>query len=227
MTGRASAPGSSGNLGPGYDVLALAFDLRCRVSAAESGGWLITDRGRTYEPASDDLVRRAAAVAGDGAFHLTISNDIPISRGLGSSGAVATAAAAAACRAAGTEPTGTFLFELVTELEGHPDNAAASVFGGVVVASAGRVRRLEVADDLRLAVAVPESELSTAEARAVLDDRVPRAAAARNLARVAFLLEGLRTADAEAFAGAAGDELHERQRHHLSPVSAGLDGSRL
>ncbi len=114
------------------------------------------------------------------------------------------------------------MFEAVAELEGHADNAAASVYGGVVVASEGRVRQLEVSPSIRLVVGVPDSTLATAEARAALPPAIGRDVVARNLARVVFLTEGLRTAEVEAFAGAAGDELHEPPRRELSPITGSL-----
>ena len=222
MKGRASAPGSSGNLGPGFDVLALAVELRCTVTAEPASSWLIEQDGDTYEPDPDDLVRVAAAAMTDGAFRLEIENVIPRSKGLGSSAAVAVAAAAAAIRSRGGEPRARDLFESVAEIEGHPDNAAASVYGGLVAAGQGVVRHLDVHPDLRVVVGIPPSSLPTPEARAALPAAVGLDVAARSLARVVFLVDGLHTADAETLAAARGDELHEVHRDGLSPVTAQL-----
>jgi homoserine kinase len=222
MRGTASAPASSGNLGPGFDVLALALDLRCSVAAEKADDWLITEEGATYAPDGDDFVRRAVSTMSDGAFQIEIDNAIPRSRGLGSSAAVAVAAGAAAVRATGEEPTSRFLFEFVAEVEGHPDNAAAAVYGGLVAVGGGVVRHLEVHPDLRVIIGVPDAPLATSEARAVLSSGVERSAAARNLARVAFLVDGLRTADPVALGAAGGDEMHEKPRRDLSPVTERL-----
>ncbi len=225
MTARGSAPASSGNLGPGFDVLALALELRCTVEAAPADQWQIHEHGETYAPGEDDMIVRAVDAAVGRPMALRISNDIPRSRGLGSSSAVTAAAAAAAVRALGGEPSLRRLFEIVADLEGHGDNAAAAVYGGMVAVAGGAIRHLEVHPDLRIVVGIPDAKLKTEEARAALSDHVDRWAASRNLARVVFLVEGLRTADPDTLAAAAGDELHEAPRHALSPVTADLMGT--
>ena len=195
-TGTASAPASSGNLGPGFDALALALDLWCRCEVGPADQWLIEEEGRRSAASPEDLVVRAVQSAvGDRPMALRIANDIPRSRGLGSSSAVAVAAAAAAFRATGTEPADRVLFELVAELEGHPDNAAAAVYGGLVVAFDGVVHRLDLAPGLEVVLAVPDVRLSTRQAREALPDVVPHPVAARSVARSAMLVEGLRTGD--------------------------------
>ncbi len=221
--GIATAPASSGNLGPGFDVLALALDLRCRCEAEPADGWEIRERGERYEPNQSDLVVRAVVGAiGARPMRLVIENAIPRSRGLGSSSAVATAAAAAALLAMGDTPTDEGLFALVAELEGHPDNAAAAVYGGLVIARDGVVRRLPMADSLIVVAGIPGSRLSTHEARAALPETVDHTVAARSVGRVAMVIDGLRTGDADAFRAASGDELHEAPRMPLSPVTGDL-----
>lgn len=222
-TGAATAPGSSGNLGPGFDVLALALELRCRVRATPAPEWRIDELGLSYTPPGGDLVVRAVrAVVGDRPMRLEIDNDVPRSRGLGSSSAVTTAAAAAAVRAVGDQPTDALLFGVVSELEGHPDNAAAAVYGGLVAARDGVVRRLPVAPELVVVVAIPDTHLSTHLARAALPGAVRHQVAARSLGRVVMLIDGLRTGDPAALAAASGDELHEAPRRHLSPQTHAL-----
>lgn len=219
----ANAPASSGNLGPGFDVIALAIELRCVCKAVESDRWEIEENGTVKAARPTDLVIRAVAGAvGDRPMRITIENAIPRSRGLGSSSAVTTAAAAAALRANGSEPSSEELFDLVAELEGHPDNAAAAVYGGLVAAQGDVIRALPMAASIRIVAAVPEHKLSTRKAREALPDTVAHAAAARSVARSVFLLEGLRTGDAEAFRLAGGDELHEGPRSELSPLTGEL-----
>ncbi len=218
----ASAPASSGNLGPGFDVVALALELRCHVEAVPADAWIIHQDGSSYEPSGDDMVRRAVEAAVDRPMELSIVNDIPRSRGLGSSSAVTTAAAAAAMRAAGRVPESAVLFDIVAALEGHADNAAAAVYGGLVVVSGEAWRRFDISPKFEIIVGIPDARLGTFEARSVLSAEVSRWAAARNLGRLAFLLEGLRSADPDALEAAAGDELHELPREHLSPVTAEL-----
>ena len=152
-------------------------------------------------------------------MRLVIENDVPRSRGLGSSSAVMVAAAAASLRALGTEPDSTHLFELVTAIEGHGDNAGAAVYGGLVAVSGAVLRRLELTPQLQFVFGIPDEPLKTKMARSALPDEISREAAARNVARVAFLIDGLRTGDPASLANAAGDEIHELYRADLSPVT--------
>jgi len=225
MNGQATAPASSANLGPGFDCLALALELRCHVSAEISDEWLLDEYDTVVPLPAGDLVHRAVEAAVGRPMRLTIHNEVPRTRGLGSSSAVTTAAAAASMRAVGEEPTSQHLFEIVAQLEGHGDNAAAAAFGGLVAVAGNRVRRMTIAPELIVVVGIPDHHLSTHKARAALPKVVRLNAAARSVARMAFLIEGLRSADPEALAAAAGDELHESLRASLSPVTGELMGA--
>ncbi len=221
-SGFATAPGSSANLGPGFDVLAIAWEMRCRATVSPANAWLVRQNGQEWTPGGGEFVRRAAAAAGAGPFVIEIDNEVPRSRGLGSSSAVATAIAAAAFRAQGIEPDDTDLFAIVAEMDGHPDNAAAAVFGGLVLVDGLHHLRLEVAPSLVFLAAVPDSPLRTDEARAALSGSVDRAAVVRSLSRFGFLLQGLQTGAPELLAHARGDELHEAPRYGLSPLTGDL-----
>ncbi len=129
------------------------------------------------------------------------------------------AAAAAALRAVGTEPESRDLYEMVTDIEGHGDNAGAAVYGGLVAVAEGSLRRLELSPELSFVFGIPDDPLKTELARSVLPEEISRRAAARNVARVVFLIEGLRCGDAEALAKAGGDEIHEAHRAELSPLT--------
>jgi len=118
--GSASAPGSSANLGPGFDVLAVAWEIRCRATVTRGPEWMIRQGGESWRPRDGEFVKRAAQAGGTGPFLIEIENDVPRSRGLGSSSAVATAIAAASFRAGGVEPSNKELFAIVTGLEGTP-----------------------------------------------------------------------------------------------------------
>ncbi|MCH7668491.1 MAG: homoserine kinase [Acidobacteria bacterium] len=222
MMGTASAPASSANLGPGFDCLGLALELRCTITSVPSDRWEIEEGGSVGEPEDGDLVVRAAILAGGPPCRISISNDIPRARGLGSSAAVITASAAAAFRAIGVEPSDRELFAIVQELEGHGDNAGASVYGGLVAAFGGELVRLTLHPSIRVVAAIPDFELKTDAARSTLPSEVSHGAAVRNVGRVAFLVEGLHTGNREVLAMARGDELHESFRASLSPVTGEL-----
>ena len=222
----ASAPASAANLGPGFDTLALALELRCRVTAEPATDWQVDHLGRHHpESASQDAVLAAAqlAVGVERPMRLAVRSEIPVARGMGSSAAAYAAGALAAWRATGVEPDSQRVFELVADLEGHADNAAAAVFGGLqAVTIAGGAQRMALHPDLVPVVAVPEAVLLTGDARAALPHSYSRPAVVRSLQRAVALVEGLRTADAALLASALGDEIHEGPRTRLNPVAAEL-----
>ncbi|MGH8875058.1 MAG: homoserine kinase, partial [Acidimicrobiia bacterium] len=171
----------------------------------------------------DAVLRAAREIVSERPLAMVVDNVIPIGRGLGSSSAAAVAGAAAALWAVGREPDPADLARVVAELDGHPDNAAASVYGGLVaVAGSGRVVGLELHSSLRPVVAVPGHSLSTLEARTVLPDPLPRQVAVGALPRLVMLLEGLRSGRADLLGEAAGDQLHEAPRARLHPKAAEL-----
>ncbi len=211
-----SAPASSGNLGPGFDMIGLALELRCRVSAFKADAWSVEHVGKERLPAGHSdavLVAAQAAVGEANPLQLVVDNDVPLARGLGSSSAARAAGAAAALM----EHHGSFdpqrVFELVHEFEGHGDNAAAAVFGGLVAVNAsGNPIRLSVHADWRIVVAIPDYELATSKARSVLSPQVSRSVVVRGLGRLVALVDGLRSGNAETLRMAGGDELHEQPR---------------
>lgn len=222
----ASAPASAANLGPAFDCMAVAIEVRCHVEAEPSGGWSVDHCGSERPPVgAADAVLAAAqlAVGRSRPLALCIRNDIPIGRGMGSSSAAYAAGIAAAWRAVGEDHTLERMFELVAEMEGHPDNAAAAVYGGLVLTDAhGGVHRLPWHPSLHLVVAVPTVPFPTQEARRVVPTVQPIDAVVRGLARTGALVGGLLTADPGLLAAAGGDELHENPRSKVRPEVEGL-----
>jgi homoserine kinase len=219
----ARVPASSANLGPGFDALALALELYVEVRVEPADTFSITSEGCGAGRFDDEHhlgAQIARRVLGHDRFSLHVKSEIPLSRGLGSSAALALAAAAAA----GADP-----FEalgLATEVDGHAENAAASLLGGLVVASVdddeGIVARpLGLDEAWRFVVVIPDEELATARARAVLPEWVPFADAVHNLNSLGLLIAGL--ADHEAFvASAMRDHLHQPYRMALLPFAQSL-----
>ena len=222
---RARAPASSANLGPGFDTLALAVDLHVEVELEAAPALEVHAEGEGAELPTDRshlAVRVAAEVLGHERFRVRVRSAIPVGRGLGSSAALAAAAAGAA--GAGPEDA----LAIAARLDGHPENAAASVFGGLVAATVldtGTVCAPFPLDPaLALVVLVPDRRLPTAEARAALPDRVDHRDAAFNLGRMALLLAGLADAG-RLLPEATADRLHQDQRGRLFPEArALLDG---
>jgi homoserine kinase len=222
MNGSASAPASSANLGPGFDVIGLALDLRCRVEVAPAPSMTVDD-GEGPIPLDDQhMLSLVIDAIGSGPVAITVTSDVPRTRGLGSSAAVVAATGAAAMRAMGREPEPDRIYETVAAIEGHGDNAAATVYGGLMAIAADGPYRLEISDALVPVVGVPYQRLPTAAAREAIPDLVPTATAARGLSRIVALVEGLRTGDPERLADARGDELHELPRAKLSPLTGAL-----
>ncbi len=229
MTG-ASAPASSANLGPGFDTLALALDLRCEVRAEPAARWSIDHRGpEVYQgDAADDAILAAARKVSGRPLRIEVSNHIPLCRGLGSSAAAFAAGTLAALRANGQDPSRDEIFRYVKELEGHPDNAAAAVYGGLVAVVQGSVIQLPLSSDLVPMVAVPRFKLRTRDSRKVIPQTVPVDVAVRTIGRVAALMEGLRTGSARTLRLAGGDEIHQSPRTAQNPhadrlISAALE----
>lgn len=223
-TSSASAPASSANLGPGFDTFALALDLRCKVRAERASSWSIRHLGpETYvgKP-EDDAVLAAARTVSSQPLRIEVKNRIPLCRGLGSSAAAYAAGALAAFRADGRDPGHDDLFNCVRDLEGHPDNAAAAVYGGLVAVVDGSVIHPSMSPDLVPVVAVPGFELRTKDSRKVIPKTVAVESAVRTIGRVAALLEGLRTGSSSMLKLAGGDEIHEAPRAAHNPHTGRL-----
>jgi homoserine kinase len=217
---RARAPASSANLGPGFDTLAVALDRYVSVDVEPAETLRVRTEGEgagLFDDASHLAARVAADVLGHDRFAVTVRSQIPVARGLGSSAALAAAAAAAA---GADDP-----FAVAATYDGHPENAAASAFGGLVAATSvdGRpiCTRLPLSDDLVFVALVPERDLATPEARGVLPETVPRADAVFNLGRLGLLVAGLGD-PAVLLPAATADRLHQPARTALFPEAPAL-----
>ena len=230
-------PATSANLGPGFDALGLALDLFNTLALSPSDADSLTANGEgaahlnglTSTIAHDAAHRVLRALGCDVAgVHLSMDNAIPLARGLGSSSAAIVGGMLAANQWARRE-TGNFLssrelLEMATAIEGHPDNVAPALLGGLVVAAGGEAGvaavRVEVPVWPRFVAWVPDAQLSTTKARAVLPDAVSRADAIYNLSRAALLVAALSAGRWDVLGEALGDRLHQNQR---APMVPGFD----
>ncbi len=222
-----SVPASSANLGPGFDCLAVALELRNEIAVSAAGGDGVSVRaegeGAAGVPtdASNLFVRAFAATGADPAgLAIEMRNRIPFARGLGSSAATIAAGVTAGLAWQGG---GDDALPQAAALEGHPDNVAAALLGGVTLAWEGTegVRALRLADPpVDLVAVVAGDELATERARAALPAQVGHADAVHTAARAALLVAALEHARTDALADALDDRLHEPYRAPLVPLLA-------
>jgi homoserine kinase len=248
MQVRIAVPATVANLGPGFDVLALALELQNEVVARQTG-----EPGLSIDPGSDapeelrdpsrNLVARAytATCAELGVLpeglHITCVNRIPFRRGLGSSAAAALAGVLCATALHGAPWDEQRILQWVSGIEGHPDNAAAALFGGLVIVTPGAPTvHVDVPDSLRAVVFVPDVELETRLARSVVPRAVTMDDAVYNASRVGLWVQAAATGDWSLLAAAMQDRWHQPPRIALFPelpalidaaMSAGARGAAL
>jgi homoserine kinase len=218
-------PASSANLGPGYDAMAAAVSLHLELEVEETGEFSFDPGGLDVSTGRDNLIVRAfeSLRPADG-ISFRLRSEIPLARGLGSSAAAIVAGLFAADH----------LFELAldreemlvraTELEGHPDNVAAAIYGGFVVCGPGAAgeplaSRFDPPGGLEGIVVIPAEEVSTKLAREAIPAEVPLADAVANVSAAALLVLGLQTADLDLVSRGVADRIHQPRRRELYPRS--------
>jgi homoserine kinase len=218
-------PASSANLGPGYDAMAAAVSLHLELEVEETGEFSLDPGGLDVSTGRDNLVVRAfeSLHPADGiAFRLR--SEIPLARGLGSSAAAIVAGLFAADHLFELALTKEQMLGRATELEGHPDNVAAAIYGGFVVCGADAegeslAARFDPPEGLEGIVVIPPEEVSTKLAREAIPAEVPLADAVANVSSAALLVLGLRSADLDLVSGGLRDAIHQPRRRHLYPRS--------
>jgi len=222
-------PATSANLGPGFDCLGLALDLYLEVHCQTGGAGLRISANEPDVPLdASNLVYRAMQRVFEAAakpvpdLELRIENGIPLSRGLGSSAAAIAAGLVVANTLLGEPFDQRRLLALGLPLEGHPDNLAPALFGGLCVSSLadGEVLSLPVqlARPPRIVLFIPDFVMPTAEARRVLPESVPRTDAIFNTCRSSLLVAALAAGDFSTLRWAMDDRLHQPYRAALFPA---------
>jgi len=238
-------PASSANLGPGYDVLGAALDIELELEVSEGEGFSVDAGGLPVPTGRDNLVVRSFErlhPAEDIAFR--IGGDVPLGRGLGSSASAIVAGLLAADHLYELGHSRESIFRLATEIEGHPDNVAAALFGGVVVcgppgltpkgsapdpielgsgiestSDASMPALLTPPEGVEAILVIPGEEVSTEAARAALPVEVPIADAAFNVGAASQLVLGIERSDLGLIERGLADRLHQPHRRPLYPRS--------
>jgi homoserine kinase len=223
---RFRVPGSTTNLGHGFDCLGAALGCVNTVSVKATGEAVVTAPGARDAGlvAMAARVREACTAAWSTpvpSFQVEIEGEVPIARGMGSSSTILLGVAAA-CQALAKRPwSAVELLPICAALEGHPDNVAAACLGGfTVVGAVGdqlRWTRFAAPEDLRAVVAIPPFEVKTSEARRILPGEIPKADHVQALQRTALITAALAAKDPERLRGLFDGAWHERHRATLNP----------
>ncbi len=233
-------PASTANLGSGFDAFAAALSLKLRAELyhGDEAGIVLNARGEGAGAGGDpdqNLVIRAfreglraahGSSTGSGSWRIEVSSMIPAARGLGSSAAAIVAGLLLGASVGRSAPPADRLLALATDLEGHPDNVAAALYGGFALALGGEgeeaplVRRFRVPDGWIPVVYIASAESRTEEMRAALPRSVAHADATRQAARSALLATAIMAGDASLLRRAMDDRLHQQYRlPHLGGAS--------
>jgi homoserine kinase len=227
---RVKVPASTANLGPGFDTLGLAFNLYAWIEMGiadttsitlygdEMAG-IPTDKSNLIYKVAQKVFKRAGVHVPE--LEISMYSDIPLTRGLGSSASAIIGALAAANALIDQPLTDDELFQMASEMERHPDNVGASLFGGLIVAywDGQRAEYIRINPDPRLEVlvAIPDFHLSTEKARHVLPQQIDMKDAVFNVSHASVLVAALCTGNLQMIPHAMKDRLHQPYRASLIP----------
>lgn len=211
---KVKVPGTSANLGPGFDVMGLAINryntFNFKISDSFPEDNLIYKSYRSvFEYLNKDIIP----------VEIIVDTDIPIARGLGSSAACIVGGIMGANEVLGNPLNKEEILKLSTKIEGHPDNVAPAIYGGLVVSVMEDEKiytgKIPIKNDLVFIALVPNFELSTSEARGVLPKEIPHRDGVYNVGRASMLITGLVTGDNSLLKIGLGDKLHQPYRGKL------------
>ena len=224
-------PASTSNLGSGFDVVGLALQMYLEVELEAEGEELVIEPeglGASQLPCDENnlifrMIREHAGDAVPAGLRIRIRNDIPLTRGFGSSAAAIVAGIALGeWLKCGTPPERQVVLEAATAAEGHPDNASVAVLGGLTVSAVidGQVEAtsLRLPYGIEIVVLIPDREIETKKAREVLPLSIPRSEAVFNLQRLGLLLAGLFQNNRSYLYHGVKDRIHQGRRIHLLPA---------
>ncbi|MFL5907516.1 MAG: homoserine kinase [Solirubrobacterales bacterium] len=217
-------PASSANLGPGYDVLAAALAMHLELEVEESGSFSVEADGLGVPLDRSNLcVRAFASLRPADGIAFRIRSEIPLAAGLGSSAAAIVAGLLAADHLYELAHETEDVLVKAAEIEGHPDNVAAALYGGFVVCAgdgdALTATQLDPPQGVEGVVVIPHEQLPTEEARRAIPDQVPLGDAVANISAAAELVLGIQRSDLTLIGRGLSDRIHQPHRAHLYPRS--------
>jgi homoserine kinase len=221
-------PASTTNLGPGFDCLGAALELWNRIEIEKGNA------SREYPEVVSSAAARLFTATGISpfGFRFEIAGKVPRARGLGSSATLRLGVLLGLNALAGEPANREQLFHLCTELEGHPDNAAAACYGGFTIVRQGQVSRFDIDPSIRFVLFVPEIEVKTDEARRLLPQAYTREAVVQNLANVSWIAASFVSKDYQKLRNVFADSVHQPYRKPLVPfldrvIEAGTEAGAL
>lgn len=236
ITVKVQVPGTTANCGSGFDAVGIACtiynDLELTLTETSGFSLKVTGEGAGAIPENErnialQSIRMVLEKVGQGysGIHIKMHNRIPLARGLGSSAAAIVAGLVAANAATGNTLTQQEIFDMATAMEGHPDNVAPAIFGGITVSIVSGDNQNKQAHCLRfmpdkplnMIVAVPDFKLSTKAARQVLPQTFPLKDVVFNISRVALLIGALAQGEFQHIRYALEDKIHQPYREKLIP----------
>ena len=234
---RVKAPATTANMGPGYDCLGMALDVwnTIEIEVLDSGEPVVEVTGEgagELGTGRDNLVYRSMEFLFQDAeqemplVRIRCDNAIPLARGMGSSAAAIAGGLVAANAICSQDYTPNDLLEMAATIEGHPDNVAAAVLGGMQLVISDKTKEgsrlytvpINVPPELHAVVFVPQVRIATEDARAALPEKVTMADAVHNMGRVGLLVASMATNHPEYLAIATQDLLHQPYRQPLFPA---------
>ena len=231
---RVRVPATTANLGPGFDCLGMALDLwnTIEVTAGKEGFSIYGEGSNSLSHGKRNLVFKSlSAVFGKAGLpvprlSLVCTNEIPLSRGLGSSSAAIVGGLVAGNELCGRMLDQDSLLSLAVEIEGHPDNVTPALLGGlqIVVNDEGRLITQEVPfpQNLKAVLFIPDVPMPTHQARRILSPTVTREDAVYNIGRVALLIAAVATGGLQGLHVATQDRLHQPARQSIFPPMASI-----
>lgn len=215
-------PATTANMGPGFDLMGASLNLDNELKGEFSAEYSLTETGYLDgKPFGENLIAQIMLAffkehGETRPFKIEAVNQIPFARGLGSSSAAIVGALFLANEMLGCPEDRLALLKRAIAIEGHPDNVAPALFGGVVLSNQDQVLRLP-APVIEACVMIPDFKLETKKARTVLPQQIDHQVAVRNSANLAQLVLALERGDSDLFLASLEDKLHEPYRGTLIP----------